>query len=141
MVAIQKAIQGLILFSTVLGVVFLWQAYPLLPSAVFGFVAFGWVLFVVDSGLTFAKPRASYYLGLVLSALALSMTLSQPAHFALVASGNLLAAFTIIAGSAAEALLVILVGYYAVSERRKDPWGWPGKQETADSGSETASQM
>lgn len=124
--ALQDAIRGLILFSTLLGVVFLWQAYPLLPSDVFGFVTFGWALFVVDSALTFVRPRMSYYLGLVLGALALSLTLSQPAHFALIASGNLLATFTIVAGSTAEALLIILVGYYAVSERRKNPWAWPG---------------
>jgi hypothetical protein len=118
--------QALILFSTLLGVVFLWQAYPLLPSDAFYFVTFGWVLFVIDSALTFLRPVVSYYLGLVLAVLALSETLSQPAHFAIVSSGNLLASATIILGSMAEVLLVVFVAYYLMTERRKDPWEWPG---------------
>ena len=125
MVSPQRLIQGLILFSTLLGVVFLWQARPVLPTDIFAFVAFGWALFVVDSVLTFTRPMASYYLGVVLGFLALYGTLSQPEHFALVASGNLLASVTIILGSAAEVLLIVSVAYYLASERRKNPWGWP----------------
>ena len=120
-----KAIQPLIIFSTLLGLVFLWQAYPLLPADAFGFVAFGWVLFALDSFLTFIRPRVSYYLGLVLAALALLETLSQPAHFAVVTGGNVLATATIVLGTAAELLLVVFAAKYVISERKKDPWGWP----------------
>jgi hypothetical protein len=126
MAPLTRTIQGLILFSTLLGVVFLWQAYPLLPIIAFGAVAFGWVLFVVDSVLTFVRPRISFYLGLVLALAALAETLSQPEHFGLVTSGNILAAFTIVAGSVAEALLAILVVVYVIGERKQDPWAWPG---------------
>ena len=122
------AIQGLILFSTALGLVFLWQAHSVLPSDVFDIIAFGWVLFALDSALTFVRPVVSYYLGLVLAAIALTLTLSQPAHFALVASGNLLAAVTIVLGSIAEGLLMDLAAYFAISQRRKDAWEWPGEK-------------
>jgi len=124
-------IQGLIIFSTLLGVAFLWQVYPLLPSNAFDFVAFGWVLFLIDSILTFIRPLISYYLGLVLAVLALVETLSQPAHFALVTGGDLLASATIIVGSVAGVLLIVLASYYIVSERRKDPWAWPGAKSPA----------
>ena len=120
-----RMIQGLIIFSTVLGVLFLWQAYPLLPSDAFVFVASGWVLFVADSILTFFRPLASYYLGVVLGVIALGATLSQPAHFALVGSGAPLASATIIAGSAAEALLVVTGAYYLITHRKENPWKWP----------------
>jgi hypothetical protein len=124
--SLPRVIQGLILFSTILGVVFLWQAYPLLPSDAFGFVAFGWVLFVVDSCLTFIRPMISYYLGIVLGVIALGATLSQPAHFALVGSGALLASATIVLGATAEVLLVIFGSYYVIANRKKDTWEWPG---------------
>lgn len=128
MSSVTKVLQGLILFSTVLGIVFLWQAYSVLPSVAFDFIAFGLVLFAVDSVLTFVRPAASYYLGLVLAAVALFETLSQPAHFALVTSGNLLASATIVLGSSAEILLIAFAAYYVVSERRKNPWAWPGAE-------------
>ncbi|MDA4120096.1 MAG: hypothetical protein OK436_05870 [Thaumarchaeota archaeon] len=131
MIGVTRAIQGLILFSTVLGVFFLWQVYPLLPAFAFDFVAFGWVLFLVDGILTFVRPRASYYLGLVLGLFALGETLSQRAHYSLITSGNLTATATLVLGSAAQALLVTLVVYYVAARRRKDPWAWPGANSQA----------
>jgi hypothetical protein len=128
---VTRAIQGLILFSTALGVFFLWQAYPLLPAFAFEIVAFGWVLFLADSILTFVRPTASYYLGLVLALIALGETLSQQAHYALVESGNVTATATLVAGSAAQGMLIPLVIYYLVSRRKKDPWAWPGASSQA----------
>ncbi|HEV2225712.1 MAG TPA: hypothetical protein VGR56_02785 [Nitrososphaerales archaeon] len=131
MKGVTRAIQALILFSTVLGVFFLWEVDPLLPTFAFDFVAFGWVLFMVDSILTFVRPRASYYLALVLAVLALAETLSQQAHYALVASGNLTATLTIVLGSTAQALLIVLVVYFFLSSRKEDPWAWPGAKSQA----------
>ena len=128
MVGVTKLIQGLILFSTLLGAVFLWQAYPLLPADVFYGIASGWVLFVVDSALTFVRPKASYYLGLVLGAAALAESLGQPEHYTFFQSGDVSAAAIFVLGSAAQALLIIFVVYYLISGRRKDPWAWPGGQ-------------
>jgi hypothetical protein len=125
---VPRIIQGLILFSALLGVAFLWQAYPLLPGGVFDILAFGWFLFVVDSVLTFVRPLVSYILGLVLALVALSETLSQPAHFALVESGNLPATLTLVLGSAAQALLILFIGFYLIARRRKDPWAWPSAE-------------
>jgi hypothetical protein len=125
---VPRLIQGLILFSALLGVAFLWQAYPLLPSYVFDILAFGWFLFVVDSILTFVRPFASYLLGLVLAVLALSQTLSQPEHYALVESGDVPATLTLVMGSAAQALLIVSIGYYLLARRRKDPWAWPSAE-------------
>jgi len=127
-IAATKVIQGLIVFSTVLGVFFLWQAHPLLPSDVFYALAFGWTLFVVDSALSFIRPKVSYYLGLVLAVVALGETLSQPEHYALVEGGNVPATIILVLGSAAQALLIGFVLFYLVSERRKDPWAWPGAE-------------
>jgi hypothetical protein len=132
--SLPRVIQGLILFSTLLGIVFLWQAYSALPADAFAFVAFGWVLFVVDSVLTFVRPLPSYYLGIVLALVALAATLSQPAHFALVSLSDLLAAATIVLGSAAEILLIVVGAYYVISIRKKDPWEWPGAKSRSDGG-------
>jgi len=128
MVSAARAIQGLIIFSTALGVFFLWQAYPLLPGDVFDFLAFGWLLFLVDSLLTLVRPRASYYLGLVLAVVALSETLTQPEHYALVENGNVPATVILVVGSIAQALLIGSVVWFVVSKRRKDPWAWPGAE-------------
>ena len=68
--SITRVIQALILSSAVLGVFFLWEAYPLLPPDVFYALTFGWLLFVFDGALTFVRPRVSYYLGLALAVVA-----------------------------------------------------------------------
>jgi hypothetical protein len=138
MVSVPRIIQGLIIFSVLLGVAFLWQAYPLLPSDVFWILAFGWFLFVVDSVLTFVRPFASYVLGLLLAVIALSQTLSQPAHFALVEGGDLPATLTLVLGSAAQALIIAFVGYYLIARRKKDPWAWPSADVPTEQEDETA---
>ncbi len=124
-------IQGLILFSTALGVVFLWQAQPLVPSDVFYILTFGWVLFLADSVLTFLRPKVSFYMGLVLGVVALTETLSQPEHYSLVENGNVPATIILVVGSVAQALLIGTVLYYLVSARKKDPWEWPGAESQA----------
>ena len=126
-----KVIQALILFSAILGVFFLWQAYPLLPYDVFEIVSVGWLLFVVDGVLTFVSPRVSYFLGLVLAAAALSETLTQPEHYALVENGNVPATVILVLGSVAQALLIGSVLYFLISGRRNDPWAWPGAESQA----------
>jgi len=131
MISASRAIQGLIIFSAVLGVFFLWQAQPLLPTDVFEILTLGWLLFVVDSILTFVRPRISYYLGLVLAVVALSETLTQPEHYALVENGNVPATIILVLGSVAQALLIGLVIWFIISERRKDPWAWPGAESPA----------
>ncbi|HKT22239.1 MAG TPA: hypothetical protein VJR06_06520 [Nitrososphaerales archaeon] len=130
MSGLTRAIQGMILFCTLFGVAFLYEVYPVLPSFVFDAVAFGWVLFVVDSALTFVRPNASYYLGLVLAVVAFGATVSQPEHYALIASGDVAATVTIIVGSAAEVILAVLVILFVLSGRKGDPWAWPGKPES-----------
>jgi len=131
MVSTARVIQGLIIFSAILGVFFLWQAQPLLPPDVFDILTFGWLLFIFDSVLTFVRPRISYYLGLVLAIIALGETLSQPEHYALVENGNVPATIILVLGSAAQALLIGSVLWYTISERRKDPWAWPGAESPA----------
>ena len=131
MISASRAIQGLIIFSAVLGVFFLWQAQPLLPTDVFEILTLGWLLFVVDSILTFVRPRISYYLGLVLAVVALSETLTQPEHYALVENGNVPATIILVLGSVAQALLIGFVIWFIISERRKDPWAWPGAESPA----------
>ena len=116
-----RVIQALILFSTILGVFFLWQVYPLLPSFVFDAIAFGWVLWVVDSVLTFLRPNASIYLGLLLAFLTLAATLSQPEHYALLGSGDLEAAATLIVGSSAQVAIILAVAYRLFAGRRGRP--------------------
>lgn len=115
---IGRAIQGLILFSAILGALFLWEASGLLPASVFDIIAVGWALFVVDGVLSFVRPAASYYLGLVLAVLALSASLPQPTHYTFFAAGEILAGATFTAGTAAQFALIALVAYYAVAGRR-----------------------
>jgi len=123
---VSRLIQALIIFSTVLGVLFLVQVYPLLPSAAFYIVALGWVLFLIDSALTFFLPKPSFYLAFVLALLALGESLGQSAHYSLLQSGNLLGAATLVAGASAQVLLLIMIPYFFISERKRDPWAWPG---------------
>ncbi len=127
MSALPRAIQGLILFSTLLGVFFLWVAFPLLPDAVRYILAFGWGLFVVDSILTFVRPRVSYFMGFILAVVALAETLTQPEHYQLVANGNVPATVILVLGSVFQALLIGLSGSYLAVRRTEDPWAWPGK--------------
>ena len=118
MTTLPRVIQGLILFSTVLGVFFLWQAYPLIYPVVpdvFYALVFGWVLFVFDSFLTFYRPKVSFYLGIVLAAIALTETLTQPEHYSLVQSGNVPATIIIVLGSVSEGLLIAVAGYYLIT--------------------------
>ena len=129
-----RVIQGLILFSTVLGVFFLWQAFPLIYPVVpdvFYALVFGWVLFVFDSFLTFYRPKVSFYLGIILAAIALMETLAQPEHYSLVQSGNLPATIIIVLGSVSEGLLIALTGYYLITSRNEDPWAWPTEEPPA----------
>jgi hypothetical protein len=119
MTRIGKAIQASVLLSVILGVLFLVQAYGAVPSFVFEFVAVGWVFFVIDAALTFFRPRPSYALGLVLAVLALGSSLPQSSHWAFVANGDILPAFTFLAGSAVQVVLIILVVYYFVGGRSK----------------------
>jgi hypothetical protein len=116
-----RLIQGLILFSTVLGVLFLLQVYTLLPSFVFDAIALGWVLWVVDSALTFVRPSLSRYLALLLAFLTLAATLSQPEHYSLVGSGNLEAAATLIAGSSAQVAIIVAVSYRLFKRKGAGP--------------------
>ncbi|MDG7011958.1 MAG: hypothetical protein JRN11_02635 [Nitrososphaerota archaeon] len=118
MSALSRAIQGAIIFATLFGVPFLYEVRPVLPADIFYSVALGEVLFVVDSALTFVRPKGSYYLGLVLAAVAFVATVSQPAHYQLVASGDLAATATLLVGLATEVLIIVLVGWYAVSSGR-----------------------
>jgi len=131
MISAARVIQVLMIFSAVLGVFFLWQAQPLLPADVFDILTFGWLLFVADSILTFVRPRISYYIGLVLAIIALSETLTQPEHYALVRNGNVPATIILVLGSVAQALLIGFVLWYIISEHRKDPWAWPGTESPA----------
>jgi hypothetical protein len=48
-----------------------------------------------------------------------------------VENGNVPATIILVLGSVAEALLIIMVLYYVISERRKDPWAWPGAESPA----------
>jgi hypothetical protein len=120
-----RLIQALILFSTAFGAFFLWEVYPILPSFVFDFLAFGWFLFLVDSILTFVRPGFSYYLGLILALLALTATFSQPEHYSLVQSGNLEATVTLLVGSASQVAIVVVV-LYRILNGRKRVSPWPG---------------
>ncbi|MDA4125156.1 MAG: hypothetical protein OK438_06910 [Thaumarchaeota archaeon] len=126
-----RVIQALIIFSALLGLAFLWIANGVLPGAVFDFIAVGWALFVVDSALTFIRPVASYYLGLVLAVLALASSLPQSAHYALIENGQVLQATVFILGSAAQVLIILLMGLRFVKSRRKDEWAWPGAKSPA----------
>jgi hypothetical protein len=115
-----KVIQGLIIFSVVLGILFLAQVYTLVPSFVFEFVTVGWVLFVVDMVLSFVRPRISYLLAFVLAVLALAASLPQAAHYAFIQYGDLLPAATFILGSVAQVFLLVLVPYHFLKSRRSN---------------------
>ena len=126
-----RVIQGLIIFSALIGVVFLLQVYTLLPAAGLYFVTTGWVLFVVDSILTFYRPKASFYLGFVLAVLALAASLGEPQHYLIPQSGNYLAIATLFLGAGAQILLIVLIPLHIFRQRNKDEWAWPGAESQA----------
>ncbi len=109
-----------------LGIAFLWQVNGMLSAAAFDFVAIGWALFVVDSLLTFIRPRLSYYLGFALAVLALAASLPQSAHYSFLQNGLLLPTATLVVGSIAQGLIIVLVLSHFVRARRTDEWAWPG---------------
>ena len=114
-----SAIQVLIIASAILGVALLWEIRSMVPANVLEIVTVGWILFVVDSALTFLKPTPSYYFGLVLAVLALSSSLPQSAHWAFIENGVLVPSAIFIAGSAMQVLIIVLVVLFAVSSRRQ----------------------
>lgn len=116
---LERAIQGFIVFSALLGALFLWEAEGLLPAMVFDIILVGWVLFVVDGFLTFVRPVASYYLGMALAVLGLATSLPQPEHYTFFQDGQVAAASIFTLGSAAEFAIVVLVAYYVFTSRRR----------------------
>ena len=113
-----KAIQALIVASSVLGIALLIEINSAVPQEVFDFIAFGWALFVVDSLLTFVRPTISYYLGLILSVLGLSASLPQSAHWAFIENGQLIPSAIFVAGSIFQVLIIGLVALYTIKRRR-----------------------
>jgi hypothetical protein len=113
-----RAIQVLIIASTLLGVALLWEIHSMVPPEVFDTIAFGWILFVIDSALTFLKPGVSYYIGLVLALLALGASLPQSAHWAFIQNGLLVPSVIFVSGSVVQVLVIIFVVSYLVRERR-----------------------
>jgi len=113
-----RAIQALIIASSVLGIALLLEINSIVPIDVFDFIAFGWVLFVIDSVLTFVKPTVSYYFGLVLALLALSASLPQSAHWSFIESGQLIPSAIFILGSILQVFIVVFVIYWTVALRR-----------------------
>jgi len=120
-----RLVQGLIIFSGLWGVLFLWQVYGLLPPDGFDFVATGWALFVVAGALTFVRPRIAFYLAFVLAIAALAASLGEPEHYAIAEGTNYLALATLFLGAASQVLLLILIPYH-LYRSRKDQWAWPG---------------
>lgn len=131
MVQTGKAIQALIVASTILGVGLLIEINSVVPPEVFDFIALGWALFVVDSLLTFVRPTISYYLGLILAVLGLSASLPQSAHWAFIENGLLIPSAIFVTGSAFQVLIIALVVYYSIKVRRSDKWSWPSAKSVA----------
>lgn len=117
--SVGRTVQALILSATVLGVGLLFEIQPLVPAAVFDTVSVGWVLFVLDSVLTFVRPVPSYYLGLVLSVLGLSSSLTESAHWAFIQEGQLVPSTIFVAGSVIQVLIVVLVSYRTLAAVRR----------------------
>jgi len=117
----ERAIQSLVLFSTLLGAIFLVQVYGVLPPLAIDLVATGWVLFVVDSVLTFVAPNASYVLAFALAILALASSLPQSSHYSFLVNGDLIPAATFVIGTAAQILLIVVLLYHfiMVGKRRQ----------------------
>ena len=122
-----RAIQGAIIFAALFGVPFLYEVHPVLPAEIFYSVALGEALFVAAAALPFVRPRASYYLGLVLAVVAFVATVSQPAHYQLATSGDLAAVATLVVGLAVEVLIMALVGWYALGSRARRQTAAPAR--------------
>jgi hypothetical protein len=120
MPTLAAALRGLILFSTLLGVLFLFLAFGSIPAPVFDLIGVGWVFFVAASVMLFVRPRTAFAMAFVLAILALSVSLPEPAHYAFFTAGEFLQGTVFLLGSSAQALLIVLVPYYFYKHRGGD---------------------
>ena len=117
MASLGRAVQALIIFSALLGAVFLVEVYGNVPMLLFEIVAVGWIFFVADSIMTFVRPRVSYMMGFALALLTLLGSLPESSHYAFLAQGEYLQGATFILGSGAQFALLVLVPYYFYKHR------------------------
>jgi hypothetical protein len=96
------------------------QVYGVVPSWLFLSVSIGWGLFVVDTVLTFVRPRISYYLAFALAVLAFASSVPQTAHYAFIQQGLLLPSATFVLGSTIQVLLIVIVPYHLLKTRRHE---------------------
>ena len=115
-----RVIQVLVILSVLLGVALLVQVYGVVPSWLFLSVSIGWGLFVVDTVLTFVRPRISYYLAFALAVLAFASSVPQTAHYAFIQQGLLLPSATFVLGSTIQVLLIVIVPYHLLKTRRHE---------------------
>ncbi len=113
-----RLIQALIIACSLLGAALLVEIHMLVPTFVFDFISAGWVCFVLDSILTFVRPRASYYFGLLLSGLGLAASLPQGTHWSFIEDGMVVPSAIFISGSLMQGAIIVLVVYYHLVRQR-----------------------
>ena len=117
--ATRRVARYLVYSSVIIGLALLGQLYSLVPIWLFYMVLAGWIVYLAVAieaakGLELAYPSA-----LVMSILALAVSLPQPEHYSLAAQGLTLGALTFIIGSAVQGVTIIFVSYYLVLRRRE----------------------
>ena len=122
-IALPRTVKGIVdifvYLSVALGLLLLVQTFESLPAFVFRSIMIGWLAYLlvaigVARGSKFAYPGV-----LVLAILTLSVSLPQRTHYALIEAGQVLGAFTFLAGSILQASLLILVPFHLWRRRKK----------------------
>lgn len=113
-----KLIDAMIYLSVILGAILLPQIYGLLPWPVFYSILAGWIVYLLVAFAVAKGYRYAYHIALLLAILTLIVSLPQSAHYSLIYTGQILPAFTFIAGTVIQLALISMISYHFYKARR-----------------------
>ena len=119
MASLKRLMDGAVFASALLGLLFLYEAAPLVPSWLLDGIAVGEAAYVVCAIGVARGYRISYYAITALAVLVLALSLPQPEHYSFASGGEYLAFFTFAAGTVLQVCLLVAVPVYLVRTRRR----------------------
>lgn len=121
MAALKKAVDGVILATIFLGMLFLYVAIGTVPGLLLAMLFTGEFAYAL-AGLFVARGlRWAYYLVFVLAVVVLAVSLPQPAHYSFAANGQLLDFLIFGAGSVMQVFLLVAIPVYLWRSRASKP--------------------
>jgi hypothetical protein len=102
--------------SVLLGPFLLVQVFGLVPGFLFDSLLLGWLAYLGVALAMLRGLRISYYLSALLALLVLLVSLPEPAHYAFISEGKLLAAATFVIGDVLQVVVIISVLVFVLGE-------------------------